>query len=75
MSQKIGLKPVIQQQAKPTFVRRKVAQTPIPVSENPPLFKPDGVMYIPNYNSKHAKIIKMSDLAKAMPGFGESESS
>jgi hypothetical protein len=66
---------VIEQQAKPIFVRRKVAQTPIPVSDNAPLFKPDGVMYIPNYNSKHPKIIKMSDLAKAVPGFGDSESS
>ena len=75
MSQKIGLKPAIQSQAKASFLRRKLAQTPVPASENAPLFKPDGVMYIPNYNSKHAKIIKMSDLAKAVNDFGDSESS
>lgn len=75
MRQKIGLKPAIQSQAKANYARRKLAQTPVPASENAPLFKPDGVMYIPNYNSKHAKIIKMSDLAKAVNDFGDSEPS
>ncbi len=64
MSQKIGMMP--KPNPLPAYHRRKVAMTPVPICNNGPQFKQDGVIYIPNYNNRKPKIIKMSELASVI---------